>query len=68
MRSLLAQGRVALRVSVGGALSNAASGYVVQLFGYDAGFLFLAAIAVTALAFFWLLMPEQQDTPAATPA
>ncbi len=54
----LAQGLTALAVGVGAALSNATSGYVVQWFGYPAGFLFLAAIAAGALGFFAMRMPE----------
>ncbi len=54
----LAQGLTALAVGVGAGLSNATSGYVVQWFGYPAGFLYLAGIAVAALVFFALLMPE----------
>jgi predicted MFS family arabinose efflux permease len=66
----LAQGLVALCVGVGAGLSNLISGFVVQYFGYAAGFLFLAAIAVGALVFFAMLMPEtkQQDPNAQTPA
>ncbi len=54
----LAQGLTALSVGVGATLSNATAGYVVQWFGYPAGFLYLAGIAVCALVFFLLLMPE----------
>ncbi len=54
----LAQGLTALAVGVGAALSNATSGYVVQWLGYPAGFLYLAGIALAALGFFALLMPE----------
>jgi predicted MFS family arabinose efflux permease len=61
----LAQGLTALAVGVGAALSNATSGYVVQWFGYPTGFLYLAGIAVAALAFFALLMPETRATEAA---
>ena len=57
----LAQGLVALAVGVGAGLSNLVSGFVVQGFGYPAGFLFLAAVALAALAFFALLMPETRD-------
>jgi predicted MFS family arabinose efflux permease len=39
-------------------LSNATAGYVVQWFGYPSGFLYLAAVACCALAFFAFLMPE----------
>jgi predicted MFS family arabinose efflux permease len=54
----LAQGLVALCVGVGAGLSNLISGFVVQYFGYPAGFLFLAAVALAALVFFAMLMPE----------
>ncbi len=66
----LAQGLTALAVGVGAALSNATSGYVVQWFGYPAGFLYLAGIAVAALAFFALLMPETRvaEASGAAPA
>ncbi len=54
----LAQGLTALSVGAGAALSNLAAGFIVQAFGYPAGFLSLALIALLALAFFALLMPE----------
>ncbi len=53
----LMQGLVALTVAVGGSVSNVGGGYIVQWFGFPAGFLSLAA-AVCALLFFLLLMPE----------
>ena len=54
----LAQGLTALCVGAGAALSNLASGFVVQAYGYPTGFLSLALIALCALAFFAALMPE----------
>ena len=57
----LAQGLVALAVGVSAGLSNLVSGTVVQGFGYPAGFLFLAAVALAALAFFAVLMPETRE-------
>jgi predicted MFS family arabinose efflux permease len=57
----LAQGLTALSVGIGATLSNATAGYVVQWFGYPTGFLYLAGIAVCALAFFLLFMPETRD-------
>jgi predicted MFS family arabinose efflux permease len=57
----LAQGLTALAAGIGAALSNATAGYVVQWFGYTAGFLYLAVIALGALAFFALGMPETRD-------
>ncbi len=68
----LAQGLTALAVGIGATLSNATAGYVVQWFGYPSGFLYLAAVACCALAFFALLMPETKPSatiaePGATP-
>jgi predicted MFS family arabinose efflux permease len=60
----LAQGLTALAVGCGAALSNLAGGLMVQWFGYQAGFLFLAAIAAGALLFFATLMPETRGTAA----
>lgn len=60
----LAQGLMALAVGLGGAASNLLAGYIVQWFGYRVGFLTLAAIAVAALVFFALFMPETAE-PAA---
>jgi predicted MFS family arabinose efflux permease len=54
----LAQGLTALSVGIGAGLSNATAGYVVQGFGYATGFLYLAGIALCALVFFALFMPE----------
>lgn len=54
----LAQGLVALAVGLGAGLSNLTSGFVVQWYGYPAGFLYLAVIALVALAFFAIFMPE----------
>jgi len=54
----LAQALVALCTGLGAASSNICAGFVVQMFGYTVGFLFLAAIAVGGLLFFAFLMPE----------
>jgi predicted MFS family arabinose efflux permease len=70
----LAQGLVALSTGLGAAISNLTAGFVVQAFGYAAGFLTLAAVALIALVFFALLMPETRSNggldsrPAAVPA
>jgi predicted MFS family arabinose efflux permease len=66
----LTQGLVALSVGIGAALSNVSAGYVVQFFGFDAGFLYLAAVALAALAFFAVAMPETRisDRPTAQDA
>jgi predicted MFS family arabinose efflux permease len=34
------------------------AGYVVKYAGYDAAFLSMAVIALSALVFFWFAMPE----------
>jgi MFS family permease len=54
----LAQGLMALAVGVGAALSNVTGGYIVEKFGYTAGFLSLSAVAGIALVFFAVFMPE----------
>lgn len=54
----LAQGMTALAVGVGAAASNLTAGYAVQWFGYGAGFLWLTCVALCALIFFAVLMPE----------
>jgi MFS family permease len=54
----LAQGLVAFATGLGATLSNLTAGFVVQAFGYPAGFLMLAVIAAGALIFFALFMPE----------
>jgi MFS family permease len=59
----LAQGLVALCVGIGAGLSNVVGEYAVQWFGYSMGFLSLAGIAVVALLFFALLMPETRTDP-----
>lgn len=57
----LAQSAIAAAVGVGASLSNAVAGGIVQRFGFDAGFLFLAVVATLATALFWFFMPETRD-------
>jgi predicted MFS family arabinose efflux permease len=57
----LAQGLVALSTSLGAALSNVCSGFIVQWFGYATGFITFAGIALGGLIFFGLLMPETRN-------
>lgn len=63
----LAQGLMALAVGVGAALSNLTGGYVVENFGFSAGFLTLAAISGLALVFFAVLMPETRPDESVAP-
>lgn len=52
------QGVVATATGLGASLSNGITGFIVQRTGFNAAFLFLAAIAAFALGIFWLFMPE----------
>jgi MFS family permease len=54
----LTQGVVATATGLGAALSNGIAGFVVKHAGYNAAFLFLAAVAAVGLALFCLAMPE----------
>jgi MFS family permease len=48
-------------VGIGASLSQVIAGSIVHHFGYDAGFLFLAAVAVVALGILYFFMPETRD-------
>ncbi len=54
----LTLGFVTTAVGIGAALSQSIAGGIVHRFGYDAGFLFLAAVAAVAFVLLWLAMPE----------
>jgi MFS family permease len=62
----LTLGAIATAQSIGAALSNLAAGYVVQVWGYQAGFLSLAGVAALALLLFYWLMPETRAVTMAT--
>jgi MFS family permease len=64
----LSQGALGTAVGVGAALSNAVAGTIVHWFGYAAGFLCLAGIAVVATVLLWLAMPETRAKNATMPA
>lgn len=57
----LTLGAIATAQSIGAALSNVVAGYVVNAWGYNAGFLMLAAIAACALTIFYWSMPETRE-------
>jgi MFS family permease len=61
----LVQGALATATGIGAALSNLMTGFVVKAAGYNAGFFTLAAIALVALAFYALAMPETRPLPGA---
>ncbi len=54
----LVLGAIATAQGIGASLSNLVSGYIVNDWGYNAGFLFLAAVAALALAIYGIVMPE----------
>jgi MFS family permease len=67
----LVLGAMATALSLGSSLSNVVSGYIVNAWGFNIGFLFLASVAALALTIFGLMMPEtkgleQRDLIAST--
>jgi predicted MFS family arabinose efflux permease len=58
----LTLGAVTTAVGIGAALSQSIAGGIVHRFGYHAGFLFLAAVAVGAFILLSTAMPETRDT------
>jgi hypothetical protein len=48
-------------VGVGAALSQTIAGTIVHHFSFDAGFLFLAAIAAAAFSILYFFMPETRE-------
>ena len=54
----LALGVIATAQGIGASLSNLVSGYIVNAWGFNAGFLFLAAIAALAFLVYYVLVPE----------
>jgi len=54
----LALGATSAAWGLGAALSNSIAGFIVEWAGYSTAFLFLAGVALAALALFWLVVPE----------
>jgi Na+/melibiose symporter-like transporter len=54
----LALGATSAAWGLGAALSNSIAGFIVDWAGYSTAFLFLAGVAIAALALFWLAVPE----------
>jgi predicted MFS family arabinose efflux permease len=57
----LTLGAISTAVGIGASLSQAIAGSIVHHFGFNAGFLFLAAVAAAALVILFLFMPETRD-------
>jgi MFS family permease len=57
----LTLGAISAAVGIGASLSQLIAGTIVQHFGYNTGFLFLAAVATAAFAILYFLMPETRD-------
>jgi MFS family permease len=57
----LALGATSAAWGLGAALSNSIAGFIVDWAGYSTAFLFLAGVALAALALFWLAVPETGD-------
>jgi MFS family permease len=62
----LLQGVIQAALGLGAFLSNSIAGYVVKDFGYNAGFLGLASIALMGMLFFALFMPETKGYASST--
>jgi hypothetical protein len=61
----LMQGAMSTCVAIGASLSNLLVGFVADQRGYKAGFILSTALALIALAFFWVAMPETATRPQA---
>jgi predicted MFS family arabinose efflux permease len=57
----LTLGAISTAVGIGASLSQVIAGSIVHRFGYNAGFLFLAAVAAVALGILYVFMPETRD-------
>jgi predicted MFS family arabinose efflux permease len=60
-----ALGAITTAVAIGASLSQAIAGGIVHDFGYRCGFLFLAAVALSAFAVLYFYMPETRKPRAA---
>jgi MFS family permease len=60
-------GAISTAVGIGAALSQAIAGLIVHHFSFNAGFLFLAAVATAAFGILYVFMPETRDQQFLTP-
>jgi MFS family permease len=63
----LAQGAAGTASAIGASLSTAVSGYVAQLFGYNLGFVGLAAIGAIGLILLCWFLPETNEPSQSAP-
>jgi MFS family permease len=54
-------GAISTAVGIGASLSQVIAGSIVHHSGFNAGFLFLAAVAAVALCILYFFMPETRD-------
>jgi predicted MFS family arabinose efflux permease len=64
----LTLGAISTAVGIGASLSQTIAGSIVHHFGSNAGFLFLAAVALAAFGILYLFMPETRDQRFLNPA
>ena len=57
----LTLGAISTAVGIGASLSQAIAGSIVHHFGFNVGFLFLAAVASAAFGILYFFMPETRD-------
>ena len=57
----LTLGAINAAVGIGASLSQVIAGSIVHHFGYNSGFLFLAAVALAAFGILYFFMPETRD-------
>jgi MFS family permease len=57
----LTLGAISTAVGIGAALSQTIAGTIVHHFNFDAGFLFLGAVAASAFSILYFFMPETRD-------
>ena len=55
-------GAIGTAVGLGASLSQAIAGSIVHHWSFDAGFLFLGAVALAAFVILYVFMPETRDT------
>lgn len=57
----LVLGAIGTAKSIGAALSNALAGYIVHVWGFNAGFTFLASLAASGFIVYYCFLPETKE-------